>query len=261
MTVREPLLQIRGLSKFYNDVPAVDRVSLDVTAGEIVMIVWPSGAGKSTALRCINRIEVPSEGEIIVAGVNMAGEIRGGKLVADPPVQTARKRRQIGMVFQRFNLFSHLSALDNVAIGPRRVLGLPLAEARERAAAYLDQVRLSEHAGKKPAQLSGGQQQRVAIARSLAMQPVLMLFDEPTSALDPELVGEVLEVIRNLARDGMTMLVVTHEMQFASEVGSRIVFMDGGRIVEDAEPRTFFRDPKQERAREFLRRINTHIMA
>ena len=261
MTVREPLLQIRGLSKFYNDVPAVDRVSLEVTASEIVMIVGPSGAGKSTALRCINRIEVPSEGEIVVAGVNMAGEIRGGKLVADPPVQTARKRRQIGMVFQRFNLFSHLSALDNVAIGPRRVLGLPLAEARERAAAYLDQVRLSEHAGKKPAQLSGGQQQRVAIARSLAMQPVLMLFDEPTSALDPELVGEVLEVIRNLARDGMTMLVVTHEMQFASEVGSRIVFMDGGRIVEDAEPRTFFRDPKQERAREFLRRINTHIMA
>jgi ABC-type polar amino acid transport system ATPase subunit len=261
MTVTEPLLQIRGLSKFYNDVPAVDRVSLDVTAGEIVMIVGPSGAGKSTALRCINRIEVPSEGEIIVAGVNMAGEIRGGKLVADPPVQTARKRRQIGMVFQRFNLFSHLSALDNVAIGPRRVLGLPLAEARERAAAYLDQVRLSEHAAKRPAELSGGQQQRVAIARSLAMKPVLMLFDEPTSALDPELVGEVLEVIRNLARDGMTMLVVTHEMQFAHEVGSRIVFMDGGRIVEDAEPRTFFRDPKQERAREFLRRINTHIMA
>jgi ABC-type polar amino acid transport system ATPase subunit len=261
MTPTEPLLQIRGLSKFYNDVPAVDRVSLQVTAGEIVMVVGPSGAGKSTALRCINRIEVPSEGEIIVAGVNMAGEMKGGKLVADQPTQTARKRQKIGMVFQRFNLFSHLSALDNVAIGPRRVLGLPLAAARERAAAYLDQVRLSEHAAKKPAQLSGGQQQRVAIARSLAMQPVLMLFDEPTSALDPELVGEVLEVIRNLARDGMTMLVVTHEMQFAREVGSRIVFMDAGRVVEEAEPAAFFRDPKQDRAREFLRRINTHTFA
>ena len=261
MMPSEPLLQIRGLSKFYNEVPAVDRVSLQVTAGEIVMIVGPSGAGKSTALRCINRIEVPSEGEIIVAGVNMAGEMKGGKLIADQPTQTARKRQKIGMVFQRFNLFSHLSALDNVAIGPRRVLGLPLAAARERAAAYLDQVRLSEHAAKKPAQLSGGQQQRVAIARSLAMHPVLMLFDEPTSALDPELVGEVLDVIRNLARDGMTMLVVTHEMQFAREVGSRIVFMDAGRIVEEAEPVTFFRDPKQERAREFLRRINTHILA
>jgi ABC-type polar amino acid transport system ATPase subunit len=257
----DPLLQIRGLSKFYNDVPAVDRVDLDVAAGEIVMIVGPSGAGKSTCLRCINRIEVPSEGEITIAGINMAGEVKDGKLVADPPTQTARKRQKIGMVFQRFNLFSHLSALDNVAIGPRRVLGLSLAEARERAAGYLDQVRLSEHVAKRPSQLSGGQQQRVAIARSLAMHPELMLFDEPTSALDPELVGEVLDVIRNLARDGMTMLVVTHEMQFAREVGTRIVFMDAGRIVEEAEPAAFFRDPKQERAREFLRRINTHAAA
>jgi ABC-type polar amino acid transport system ATPase subunit len=261
MTGAEPLLRVRELSKFYNDIPAVDRVSLDVDAGEIVMIVGPSGAGKSTALRCINRIEVPSEGEIIVAGVNMAGEVKGGKLVADSPVKTARKRQKIGMVFQRFNLFAHLSALDNVAIGPRRVLGLPLAEARKRAADLLDQVRLSEHTAKRPAQLSGGQQQRVAIARSLAMQPVLMLFDEPTSALDPELVGEVLEVIRNLARDGMTMLVVTHEMQFAREVGTRIVFMDAGRVVEEAEPAAFFREPKQERAREFLRRINTRAEA
>jgi len=261
MTTAEPLLQIRDLSKFYNDVPAVDRVSLDVAAGEIVMIVGPSGAGKSTALRCINRIEVPSEGEIVISGTNMAGEIKDGKLVADQPTQTARKRQKIGMVFQRFNLFTHLSALDNVAIGPLRVLGLPLAEARQRAASYLDQVRLSEHVAKRPGQLSGGQQQRVAIARSLAMQPVLMLFDEPTSALDPELVGEVLDVIRNLARDGMTMLVVTHEMQFAREVGTRIVFMDAGRIVEEGEPAAFFQSPKQERAREFLRRINTHAAA
>jgi len=256
MTVTEPLLQIRGLSKFYNDVPAVDRVSLDVTAGEIVMIVGPSGAGKSTALRCINRIEVPSEGEIIVAGVNMAGEIRGGKLVADPPVQTARKRRQIGMVFQRFNLFSHLSALDNVAIGPRRVLGLPLAEARERAAAYLDQVRLSEHAAKRPAELSGGQQQRVAIARSLAMKPVLMLFDEPTSALDPELVGEVLGVIAQLAREGMTMVIVTHEITFAHEVADLVAFISDGVIVESGPPAELLEHPENPRTRGFLARFH-----
>jgi polar amino acid transport system ATP-binding protein len=258
MTGSETLLSIRGLSKFYNDVPAVDRLSLEVAAGEIVMIVGPSGAGKSTALRCINRIEVPSEGEIVIAGVNMAGEMKNGRVVADDALRTARKRQKIGMVFQRFNLFAHLSALDNVAIGPRRVLGLSWAAARERAADLLAQVKLSDHVAKKPAQLSGGQQQRVAIARSLAMQPVLMLFDEPTSALDPELVGEVLEVIRNLARDGMTMLVVTHEMQFAREVGTRIVFMDAGRIVEEGPPDAFFRGPKQDRAREFLRRINSH---
>jgi ABC-type polar amino acid transport system ATPase subunit len=257
MSSRAPLLRIRGLSKFYADIPVVERVDLDVAPGEIVMIVGPSGAGKSTMLRCINRIEPPSEGEIIVDGTNMAGELRGKRLVPDRPEATARKRRRIGMVFQRFNLFAHLTALDNVAIGPHRVLGTPLGEARHAARALLDSVRLSEHAGKKPAQLSGGQQQRVAIARALAMRPVLMLFDEPTSALDPELVGEVLEVIRGLARDGMTMLVVTHEMQFAREIGTQLVFMDAGRIVERATPERFFANPEHDRAKEFLRRINS----
>ena len=236
----EPLLLIQGLSKIFGEVPVVDRVDLAVTAGEIVILVGPSGAGKSTLLRCVNRIEIPSEGHVLLDGTNMAGEYRNGRLIPDPPTVTARKRRRIGMVFQRFNLFAHLSALDNVAIGPRRVLGMKPADARALAAEQLARVRMSEHAMKRPAQLSGGQQQRVAIARAMAMRPVLMLFDEPTSALDPELVGEVLEVIRALAQDGMTMLVVTHEMQFAREVGSRVLFMDEGRILEDAAPATFF---------------------
>jgi polar amino acid transport system ATP-binding protein len=257
MSAGEKLLRIKDLSKIYNEVPAVDRVSFDVASGEIVMVVGPSGAGKSTMLRCINRIEQPSEGEIVVDGVNMAGEKRNGKLVADGPDATARKRRKIGMVFQRFNLFAHLSALDNVAIGPHRVLGKPLAEARAAARELLGRVRLDEHIAKRPAQLSGGQQQRVAIARALAMHPVLMLFDEPTSALDPELVGEVLDVIQSLAADGMTMLIVTHEMRFAREVGTSIVFMDGGRILEIAPPEIFFGNTTNGRAREFLRRVET----
>jgi len=255
----QPLLRVRGLSKVFSEVPVVDRVDCDVMQGEIVMIIGPSGAGKSTFLRCLNRIEVPSSGEVVVDGVNMAGEHRDGRLVPDSPTATARKRRRIGMVFQRFNLFAHLSALDNVAIGPRRVLGMKPAEARTMAAEQLARVHMSPHIVKRPSQLSGGQQQRVAIARAMAMRPALMLFDEPTSALDPELVGEVLEVIRELAEEGMTMLVVTHEMQFAREVGSRIMFMDAGRVLEDASPRAFFANPQQARAKDFLRRV--HAMA
>jgi ABC-type polar amino acid transport system ATPase subunit len=251
----EPLLRIHRLSKIFAEVPVVDRVDLAVSPGEIVMIIGPSGAGKSTLLRCVNRIETPSEGEVLLAGTNMAGELRDGRLFADKPTATASKRRRIGMVFQRFNLFAHLTALDNVAIGPSRVLGLKLADARALAAELLARVRLSEHAAKRPSQLSGGQQQRVAIARAMAMRPMLMLFDEPTSALDPELVGEVLEVIRTLAQEGMTMLVVTHEMQFAREVGTRVLFMDGGRILEDTAP-AFFARPKHPRGREFLRRVH-----
>ncbi|BBK42241.1 arginine ABC transporter ATP-binding protein [Allostella vacuolata] len=254
--VPAPLLRVLGLSKIFGDIPVVDRVTLEVATGEIVMVIGPSGAGKSTMLRCINRIETPSEGEIWVAGVNMAGELRDGRLVPDARAVTARKRRLTGMVFQRFNLFTHLSALDNVAIGPRRVLGMPAAAARALALEHLDRMKLSAHVDKRPIQLSGGQQQRVAIARALAMSPQLMLFDEPTSALDPELVGEVLEAIRGLARDGLTMIVVTHEMQFAREVGTRVVFMDGGRIVEDRPSADFFATPRHERAREFLRRIH-----
>jgi polar amino acid transport system ATP-binding protein len=247
------LLHVTRLSKFFGDVAVLDRVDLTVQRGEIVMVIGPSGAGKSTLLRCINRIETPSEGTVIVDSIDMAGEMRGGKLVPDGPIATARKRRHVGMVFQRFNLFGHLSALDNVAIGPRRVMGMKLADARVLAARELARVRMSDHSAKRPSQLSGGQQQRVAIARAMAMQPTLMLFDEPTSALDPELVGEVLEVIRSLAQEGMTMLVVTHEMQFARDVGTRILFMDGGRLIEDATPEAFFNRPVHARAREFLR--------
>jgi ABC-type polar amino acid transport system ATPase subunit len=252
----EPLLRIRGLSKVFDETPVVDRVDCDVTPGEIVMVIGPSGAGKSTLLRCVNRIEHPTTGDVVIDGVNMAGEQRNGRLVPDSPAATARKRRRIGMVFQRFNLFAHLSALDNVAIGPRRVLGMKLADARALAAEQLARVQLSAHMAKRPIQLSGGQQQRVAIARAMAMRPVLMLFDEPTSALDPELVGEVLAVIRTLAEEGMTMLVVTHEMQFAREVGTRVLFMDAGRVLEDAPPKRFFTNPQQTRAKEFLRRVH-----
>ncbi len=252
----EPLLRIRGLSKFYGGTPVLDRIDLDVAPGEIVILVGPSGAGKSTVLRCINRIETPSEGKITVAGIDMAGEQRNGRFLPDNAAATARKRQRIGMVFQRFNLFAHLSALDNVAVGPHRVLGLSRAAVRAQAVPLLEQVRLAAHADKRPSQLSGGQQQRVAIARALAMRPMLMLFDEPTSALDPELVGEVLEVIRALATGGMTMLVVTHEMQFAREIGSRVAFMDGGRLLEDTPTEQFFTAPTQPRAREFLRRVH-----
>jgi polar amino acid transport system ATP-binding protein len=255
------LLHIRGLSKVYADIPVLDRVDLDITRGEVVMVIGPSGAGKSTLLRCINRIENPSTGEVVVDGINMAGTRRNGHLVPDSPVQTARKRQHIGMVFQRFNLFAHLSAMDNVAIGPHRVLGIARAEARKQAALLLDRVHLSDHVAKRPAQLSGGQQQRVAIARALAMNPTLMLFDEPTSALDPELVGEVLTVIRELARYGMTMLVVTHEMAFARDVGTRLLFMDAGRVVEDRRPTAFFDQPETDRARAFLRRVNARETA
>jgi polar amino acid transport system ATP-binding protein len=250
------LLRIRGLSKVFADIPVLDRVDLDVARGEVVMVIGPSGAGKSTLLRCVNRIEIPTTGEVVVDGVNMAGTQRETRFVTDSPAETARKRQRIGMVFQRFNLFAHLSALDNVAIGPHRVLGLTRDAARQQAAAQLERVRLSDHIAKRPAQLSGGQQQRVAIARALAMGPTLMLFDEPTSALDPELVGEVLTVIRDLARDGMTMLVVTHEMTFARDVGTRLLFMDAGRVIEDGSPRGFFDQPATDRARAFLRRVN-----
>jgi general L-amino acid transport system ATP-binding protein len=195
---------------------------------------------------------------VIIDGINMAGEIQGGRLVADTTTRTARKRQKVGMVFQRFNLFAHLTALDNVAIGPHRVLRKPLEESRQLASELLDRVKLKAHAGKRPSQLSGGQQQRVAIARALAMQPVLMLFDEPTSALDPEMVGEVLDVMRELAREGMTMMIVTHEMGFAREVADRVVYIDHGRILEVGTPTEIFDRPTHERTKTFLSRVLRH---
>jgi len=227
-----------------------------VERGEILIIVGPSGSGKTTLLRCIHCLEFPDRGSIVLDGVPF-GSAAGpeGRWQPDSPRILDAKRRRVGFVFQRFNLFANLSALDNVSIGPRRVLGLPRADARARAAARLARLGLAEHAHKLPSELSGGQQQRVAIARALSMDPVLMLFDEPTSALDPELVDEVLQTMRELARSGMTMIVVTHELDFAREVGDRVIFMDGGRIVEEGPPAQLFSAPAQERTRTFLRRL------
>jgi polar amino acid transport system ATP-binding protein len=237
-----PLLRIAGLTKRFGARVAVADCSLDVAEGEIVVVIGPSGCGKTTLLRCINRLEEPSSGTVTLREVPIAGT----------EADLARQRRRIGFVFQRFNLFHHLSALDNVAIGPQRVLRLPRDEARRIARGQLERVFLGEHADKRPAQLSGGQQQRVAIARSLAMKPELMLFDEPTSALDPELVTEVLEVMKGLARDRMTMIVVTHEMAFARQVADRVIFMDAGSFVEEAPPERLFASPKEERTKRFL---------
>jgi polar amino acid transport system ATP-binding protein len=217
------LLRVSGLTKRFGARVAVDDCSLNVAEGEIVVLIGPSGCGKTTFLRCINHLEAPTAGTVTLRGTAIEGGER----------ELPRLRRRIGFVFQRFNLFHHLTALDNVAIGPERVLGLSRDEARRIAREQLDRVFMTEHIGKRPIQLSGGQQQRVAIARSLAMTPELMLFDEPTSALDPELVTEVLEVMKALARDRMTMIVVTHEMSFARQVANRVIFMDAGTFVEE----------------------------
>jgi len=250
-----PLLAIRSLSKFYSDIAVLDRVDLEVRASEIVMIIGPSGAGKSTLLRCVNRIEQPSEGEIVVAGTRMTADRSGGRLVPERPTELAVKRRKIGMVFQRFNLFPHMTALENVIEAPMLVRGEKKDAARERARDLLAKVGLSDKADSYPNQLSGGQQQRVAIARALAMNPSLMLFDEPTSALDPELVGDVLAVMRRLAEEGMTMIVVTHEMGFARDVGDTVAFMDGGIIVESGDARSVLGDPQHARTKAFLVKV------
>jgi len=250
------ILRVEHLSKSFGTTRVLDDVSLSVEKGEILIIIGPSGSGKTTLLRCIHCLEYPDRGTIVLDGVAFGvGDGPDREWRPDPPRILDAKRRRIGFVFQRFNLFANLTALDNVSIGPRRVLGVATAPARARAATLLDKLGLAEHASKLPSQLSGGQQQRVAIARALSMDPALMLFDEPTSALDPELVDEVLTTMRELARSGMTMIVVTHELDFAREVGDRVIFMDAGRIVEEGRPADVFSAPREERTRAFLRRL------
>lgn len=238
-------IEVQGLRKAFGALEVLRGIDFSVARGEVVCVIGPSGSGKSTLLRCVNLLEEPSAGRVTVAGTE----------VTDPDVDIDRVRRRIGMVFQAFNLFPHLSALENLTIAQRRVLGRDRAEAERIARANLERVGLSDKEAAYPAQLSGGQQQRVAIARALSMEPELMLFDEPTSALDPELVGDVLAVIRGLAQDGMTMLVVTHEMSFAREVADRVVFMDGGVIVEEGTPEQVVGAPQHERTRTFLARV------
>ncbi len=242
------LLRMRGVSKSFGQHRALDRVDLDLARGEVVVVLGPSGSGKSTLCRCINRLETVDAGSIELDGEPLPQE---GK-------DLARLRSQVGMVFQSFNLFAHMSALDNVTLGPIKVRRLGREQAQRRAMDLLERVGVADQARKYPAQLSGGQQQRVAIARALAMDPKLMLFDEPTSALDPEMINEVLAVMVELAASGMTMLVVTHEMGFARKAAHRVVFMDAGRVVEEATPQAFFTAARTERAQDFLAKILTH---
>ncbi|MCI2239256.1 amino acid ABC transporter ATP-binding protein [Paenibacillus sp. TRM 82003] len=244
-----------NVHKSFGQVEVLRGVDLDVHAGEVVCLLGPSGSGKTTFLRCINALERIDGGRIRVDGELIGLEERGGRLHRLPDARIAAQRRDIGMVFQRFNLFPHMTALENVTEAPVRVRGVARAEARERALALLERVGLADRVHNYPAQLSGGQQQRVAIARALAMRPKLMLFDEPTSALDPELVGEVLAVMRELAADGTTMVVVTHEVAFAREVADQVVFMDGGVVVERGTPADVIGAPRHERTRAFLARV------
>ena len=245
---RQLMVTLEQVSKAFGRHLALDAVDLAVAAGEVVVVIGPSGSGKSTLCRTINRLETIDSGRILVDGAEMPQEGRA----------LARLRADVGMVFQSFNLFAHRTVLQNVMLGPVRVRGLGRAAARDRAMALLDQVGVSDQAGKMPAQLSGGQQQRAAIARALAMEPKVMLFDEPTSALDPEMVSGVLDVMRGLAEGGMTMVVVTHEMGFARSAADRVVFMDAGRVVEQGAPAAFFAETATPRARDFLSKVLQH---
>jgi polar amino acid transport system ATP-binding protein len=241
--------------KTFGRLEVLRGIDLTVERGEVLCLIGPSGSGKSTFLRCINHLEKIDGGELSVDGELVGYRMSGDRLYELRDREVCGKRSEIGMVFQRFNLFPHLSVLDNVISGPVRVKREPVAAARERAGALLERVGLADKVASYPNQLSGGQQQRVAIARALAMQPKLMLFDEPTSALDPELVGDVLDVMRGLADDGMTMIVVTHEMGFAREVGDTVVFMDGGVVVESGRPEAVLNAPRHERTRAFLSKV------
>ena len=242
----DQVIQLSGVVKRYGDFTALNAVSMDVVQGEKIVVCGPSGSGKSTLIRCINRLEVHDAGEILVDGVTLSDK------------SADKIRREVGMVFQQFNLFPHLSVLRNLTLGPMRVRGMTSKDAEAKAMEYLERVRIPEQAQKLPGQLSGGQQQRVAIARALCMEPRIMLFDEPTSALDPEMISEVLDVMAELADSGMTMIVVTHEMGFAKRVADRMVFMDKGEIVETAPPEQFFSAPATERCQTFLKQILGH---
>ena len=241
----KPVIELKNVNKHYGSLHVLKDISLSVGKGEVVVVIGPSGSGKSTLCRTINRLETIDSGQILIDGVPLPQEGR----------QLARLRAQIGMVFQSFNLFSHMTVLDNMTLAPMGVLKLSKKQAREEAMRLLERVGVADQAHKLPAQLSGGQQQRAAIARALAMHPKAMLFDEPTSALDPEMIGEVLNVMTALAQDGMTMVIVTHEMNFARRVCDRVVFMDGGSIVEQGAPEAFFAHPGSQRAADFLQSI------
>jgi glutamate transport system ATP-binding protein len=246
--VSEPLVVMKGVNKHFGALHVLKDIDLTVAAGEVVVVIGPSGSGKSTLCRTINRLETIDEGTITIEGKPLPAE---GK-------ELAQLRAKVGMVFQSFNLFAHKTVLENVTLGPVKVKGAKKSEAERRGRELLERVGIASQADKYPAALSGGQQQRVAIARALAMDPTLMLFDEPTSALDPEMINEVLDVMTSLAQSGMTMIVVTHEMGFARRAADRVVFMDEGRIVEQAEPEQFFSHPESDRAKDFLSKILTH---
>jgi glutamate transport system ATP-binding protein len=245
---RKPLVVLEHVNKHFGELHVLNDINLSVGIGEVVVVIGPSGSGKSTLCRVINRLETIDDGFISIDGVPLPAE---GKALA-------RLRAEVGMVFQSFNLFAHKTIVENVMLGPMKAKKVPKAQARERAMALLERVGIQDQAQKFPAQLSGGQQQRVAIARSLAMEPKVMLFDEPTSALDPEMINEVLDVMTDLAEGGMTMIVVTHEMGFARKAANRVVFMADGLIVEEATPEEFFTNPQSERAKDFLSKILTH---
>ncbi len=257
-TQRRPMLEITGISKRFGTLEVLRDVSLSVGAGEVVVVIGPSGSGKTTLLRCINLLEDYEQGTVTVDGdpIGYQLDARSGKRVRMSEREIAAAREHVGIVFQSYNLFPHMSVLQNIAAAPVRVKGVARARAEARGRDLLAMVGLSDKADEYPARLSGGQQQRVAIARALAMDPKIMLFDEVTSALDPELVGEVLAAMQQLARNGMTMVVVTHEMSFARDIANRIVFMDGGVIVEQGQPEQVFFNPKTERVRLFLKRYN-----
>lgn len=242
------MIEMKGVNKWFGDFHVLKDIDLTVKEGERIVIAGPSGSGKSTLIRCINRLEPHDEGGIVIDGIELTEDLK----------RIDEVRREVGMVFQQFNLFPHMTVLENCTLAPLWVRKMPEMEARDLAMSYLERVRIPEQANKYPGQLSGGQQQRVAIARALCMNPRIMLFDEPTSALDPEMIKEVLDVMVELAREGMTMLCVTHEMGFAREVANRVVFMDGGEIIEQAPPEAFFSAPKNARTKEFLAQILAH---